>query len=74
MLAALMIEAIGCGCTPRRALWMRALREAIGVSAGGRDEESANVRGVVRSVQELIAAHGDPRPRVNPLARSIADG
>jgi hypothetical protein len=74
MWASLMIEPIGCGCRPRRALWGRVL-----MSMGWRGQpwwwRKAPVRlrdlrfWVVAPVADVIAEHGDARPRVNPLRR-----
>ncbi len=74
MLAAMMIEAIGCGCTPRRALWMRAIVAAEGGATGARAERRANIRAIVADVAATIAAHGDPTPRVNPLSAAGGAG
>lgn len=71
MAAALMIEPIGCECPPRRSLWMRALLSAMGqdvkVGTAARANRHADLRVLIEEVQALIDAHGDPRPRVNPL-------
>lgn len=74
MLAAMMIEAIGCGCTPRRALWMRAIVAAEQGAGATRAERCANIRAVVADVAAIIAAHGDPTPRVNPLSAAGGAG
>lgn len=68
MLASLMIEAIGCGCRPRGALWMRALRAAARDDCNSRAERRANIRALFQDVVDLIGAHGDPTPLTNPLA------
>ncbi len=74
MFAALMIEAIGCGCGPRRALWARVVM-SLGWTNGGR--ERVRLRDlreeVVEQVELEIKVHGDPRPRVDPLGRGRAD-
>lgn len=58
MLAALVIEPLGCGCPPRRALMMRAV---MACGAAARDA-------LWRQARAIVEAHGDPTPRVNPLA------
>lgn len=77
MLASLLIEPIGCGVAPRRALIMRFLTHycrrtaTLTPESGGTAEEvRADVRAHWRHVASLVAAHGDPRPRVDPLRRS----
>jgi hypothetical protein len=77
MLASLVIEPLGCGCLPRRALMMRALRAYMGgVLAGmeaeaesgmARGVERAAVKDLWRAVARMVAEHGDPTPRDNPL-------
>lgn len=72
MMASLVIEAIGCGCPPRRGLIMRALRARHDALAGAADPSPRSRRLFCRAawarVAALVAAHGDPRPRVDPLA------
>ena len=76
MFASLVIEPTGCGCPPRRSLMMRVLvehqRELLrripdllpddpGARRAARHMDWMRIAG-------LVAAHGDPTPRVNPLA------
>lgn len=72
MFASLVIEPTGCGVPPRRALMMRALRgwlEGAGLEEGpvDRAQERSMVRMMWGDVARLVARHGDPTPRVNPL-------
>ncbi len=61
MLASLMIEPTGMGCVPPRTLRMRCLAALLGGSP-----RSAR-KAAWRAVGALIAEHGDPTPRVDPL-------
>lgn len=63
MLASLMIEPMGLGRPAPRTLRMRCLRGLM-PEAGRAPRKAA-----WRAVAELIARHGDPTPRVDPLAR-----
>ncbi len=64
MLAKLVIECLGVGVLPRRGLLMRAL---MGCAAElGRDERWR--KRTWRVVESVIVAHGDPRPKDDPLA------
>ena len=66
MLAKLLIEPLGCGLSPRRAMRWRVLREAAG------DDRA---RRLWREVERFVADHGDPAPQVNPLrAPSASSG
>lgn len=71
MLASLGIEPLGCACFPRRALWMRAVHGWI--MPDDRPlapvDRRAVVHEIVRDASDLIAAHGNPRPKTNPLPR-----
>lgn len=76
MLVSLVIEPTGCGVPPRLALRRRFLREVLKATwnAGGEADpeafgpwEAASARGLWRLISELIAAHGSPTPRTNPL-------
>lgn len=69
MLAALVIEPLGCRCPPRRALMMRALR-AYAVASGNAPRASWRPArdSLWRAVEALVKNHGDPTPKVNPLA------
>jgi tRNA A-37 threonylcarbamoyl transferase component Bud32 len=69
MLASLMIEPTGCGCPPRRALWMRALRAWLDLSVLNRTQRHAALRTLLEEVNLAIRDHGDPRPRIDPLQR-----
>lgn len=73
MLTSLMLEAIGCGCVPRRSLRIRALLgawSALNTAGSDRAARRAWVRGMSGAVESRIEAHGDPTPKINPLARS----
>ncbi|MDP1663314.1 MAG: hypothetical protein Q8L55_15485 [Phycisphaerales bacterium] len=69
MLAALVIEPLGCRCQPRRALMMRALR-SYAVASGNAPRASWRPArdSLWRAVEAFVKAHGDPTPKVNPLA------
>lgn len=68
MCAKLLIEPIGCGVPVRRALWMRALVSMWQrAPTTTRQERRLAFREFVEVVSNLIARHGDPRPRVNPV-------
>lgn len=81
MMASLVIEPMGCGCVPRRALMMRTLHaymrgvlagldvEADGTRASDTDRRvrSAAVKDLWRAVARIVAEHGDPTPVDNPL-------
>lgn len=62
MLASMVIEAIGVGACPRRAVLWAAIRAFAGEVGGSRAEAKGWWRGAVL----VIAGHGDPRPRVDP--------
>lgn len=70
MAASLMIEPTGCGCRPRRALWMRAFGAMFdpGTLAASRVKRHSDFRAVLDEVRSLIDAHRDPRPKHDPLA------
>lgn len=93
MLSSQVIEPLGCGVLPRRALLLRALRaclraqwqldarnaEPTPTAAPGspaapakeqREWELASMRLLWREVARIIHDHGDPTPRINPLATS----
>jgi hypothetical protein len=76
MLAALLIEPAGCGCPVRRALWMRGLRSLVPepVRTGPREVRREWLLGRVKDVSAIVAAHGDPTPKVNPLGERRPDG
>lgn len=61
MLFRLLVECVGTGNTPRRALRWRAALAAT-------DNEPARARVLWRDVEARLRRHGDPTPRVNPLA------
>jgi len=77
MLAMLLIEAIGCRCPPRRTLRLRAALAALGAPGAPIGQPGASrpdrrtlkreLRGLITAVDDRIARHGDPTPRVNPL-------
>jgi hypothetical protein len=57
MLAKLAIECIGCGVLPRRSVLMRVIRSC----CGSRPHRQW------REIEQLIAEHGDPIPKDDPL-------
>lgn len=74
--AALVIEPLGCGVLPRRALLCRTLRtyaereaQPDRAAPGGReaDEPRSAAKARWRALERLVARHGDPRPRTDPL-------
>lgn len=79
MFASLVIEPTGCGVRPRRGWMMRAVRGWLEetreqLAREGRSGESLDrewYRGLRRmmwgDVARVVAQHGDPTPRVNPL-------
>lgn len=80
MLATLLIEPIGVGVAPRSAIAFRVLRDAcaawlehtlarpLGTAKGDKKALRAMVRSIARRVDQYIRTHGDPTPKVNPLA------
>lgn len=74
MLFSLLVEAAGCGCPPRRALAVRCLKaclEALEWSSPVRRDRHLVMQGLIQQIQDLIGEHGDPRPKVNPLAAAV---
>ncbi len=76
MFASLVIEPIGCGCPPRRALMMQvtaSTRDLIGGEGSHREEMRPLGRTIVRRlwriVEMLVAQHRDPRPKTDPLSK-----
>ncbi len=82
MLASMIIEPTGVGVRPRYALMRRALRAYLEeswhlASRSDADDDEAmdpmwehqSARAFWQSVGERVVRHGDPTPRVNPLAR-----
>jgi hypothetical protein len=75
MLASLVIEPAGCGVMPRAALRARALRaclDGLGPIKGPAGDPRV-LRHVIAArywmlVARAVTSHGDPRPKVNPLA------
>lgn len=76
MFVSLVLEPMGCGCPPRRSLMMRVLvehqRELLRRIPNLLPQDDA-VRRAARHqdwmrIAGLIDAHGDPTPKVNPLA------
>jgi len=68
MLTSLMLEALGCGVAPRRALRWRAVRafdRAVVIKFAGKQVPLA--RAYWEWTADDIAKHGDPTPKVNPL-------
>lgn len=82
MLASLVIEPLGCGVAPRRSLLLRALLAFVDgalepYSAGATLDERDRRRiawSVWRNVAAIVARHGDPRPRHNPLGQAAPQG
>lgn len=76
MFASLMIEPTGLGIPPRRSLRMRVVRTFLdrmlrtpgALGPGTRSAYRQARRAVWDEVSRLVADHGDPRPRDNPLA------
>lgn len=71
MFASLLIEPTGCGVRPRRALMMRtalAWLETETPDGVEREDKRAMLRTIFADVARVIAHHGDPTPRINPLA------
>lgn len=67
-LANLMIEPIGINAKPRLALCARAVREIVGPPQADKLPERRLARAPHwREPMAIINAHGDPRPRVNPV-------
>ncbi len=77
MFASLVIEPLGCGCPPRRALMMRVLvehqRELLRRIPNLLPDDAAARRHARHldwmRIAGIIDVHGDPTPRVNPLGR-----
>jgi hypothetical protein len=70
MLESVIVEPIGCGCAPRRALWMRGLCSIGGTPEGASPHQRHRwLRGTIKWVEVMVKAHGDPRPRVDPLGK-----
>lgn len=68
MLTSLMLEPLGCGCPPSRTMRMRALIEATKDERRPAGAPLAARKAAWRAVAQAIEEHGDPQPRVNPLA------
>lgn len=80
MLATLLIEPIGVGVAPRGAIAYRVLRDAcaawlehtlarpLGTAKGDKKALRAMIRSMARRVDQYIRTHGDPTPKINPLA------
>ena len=66
MYFALVIEAYGCGCLPRRAMMMRCLLTPVEGEGEADVDDSmrAWARDVWQTVEARVAAHGDATPRV----------
>jgi tRNA A-37 threonylcarbamoyl transferase component Bud32 len=71
MLASLYVEPSGCGCPPRRPLILAAI-QAMASDLNARDQKSGKTKDAVRTFWNvagmLVRLHGDPKPRVDPLA------
>ena len=75
--APLILEAIGTGCEPRRALKARFIHELVRQTLARHALDNASdsarraaVRLAWRIIEDDVRRHGDPRPRVNPLQPS----
>jgi len=69
MLASMYIEALGTGCPPRRTLIMRCLLSAGGLAWKPVDTAPRwRAHGAWHMIAKFVNAHGDPRPRIDPLA------
>ncbi len=66
MLASAVIEPMGCGCLPRRAVRMRAVFTAAEVLDPANPRTRA--KRLWRLIERAVAAHGDPMPKDDPLA------
>ena len=66
MLAAALLEPIGCGLAPGLTLRMRSVRAAAEMLEP--DSPRAVTRRLWRDIETLVEAHGDATPRDNPLA------
>lgn len=64
----LIIEPIGIGATPRRALIARFLTEWISLTTPDPARRRQALRSTWHTLQTRIAAHGDPTPTDNPLS------
>ncbi len=70
-LTALTIEPIGCGCPPRRALWLSVLAFLYGNRTRSREFRLCVheiMLASIWSVEHAVQQHGDPRPRISPLS------
>ena len=71
MMISLMLEPAGCNCPPRRTLMMRVLRSYDGAV------DDIDWRDVRRDAWEhvscLVQNHGDPTPKINPLAQEAGE-
>lgn len=78
MLASLVLEPIGCGCPPTAWEMRRVVRAAARAmlsrrdGAGSAPPPSPGAVGALawalwRAAAEIVEAHGDPTPRINPL-------
>lgn len=73
MAASLVTEPLGCGCPPRRALWMVGFRAMMDADARAADRESrhADMRVLLDDILPLIPTAADARPRVDPLSGMV---
>ena len=72
-LAMLVIEALGCGVIPRQALRMRALKAYLQLRAdmsGAPSNSRGSLQKLWHGISETVEAHGDPRPKIDPLERT----
>lgn len=68
MLTSLMLEPLGCGCPPPRTMRMRTLIAATTDASHPHGAPLIARKAAWRAVAQAIYEHGDPTPRVNPLA------
>ena len=68
MLTSLMLEPLGCRCPPPRTMRMRTLIAATTDQAHPQGAPLVARKAAWRAVAQAIHEHGDPTPRVNPLA------
>ncbi len=75
MFASLLIEPTGCGVRPRQSLQVRALRAWLDACVRldsspppSRADRRAALRTAAADIARIVAHHGNPVPRVDPLA------
>ena len=70
MLYSLVIEPIGCACLPRKSLMMRTVVSVLKEDEGSSLPKYSKkvVRGIWSSIDGSVKCHGDPTPKIDPLA------